>query len=99
MYNMETHLLTNGYESYNIHYSNGEHTPTGTAFVILAASAIAEYVPAGMESVFSDMPKKSTHDIYSLDGRLLRRNAKISDTFTTLPKGIYIINGCKVVKE
>lgn len=52
-----------------------------------------------MNDVFSDMPKESTHDIYSLDGRLLRRNAKISDTFTTLPKGIYIINGCKVVKE
>ena len=52
-----------------------------------------------MNDVFSDMLKESTHDIYSLDGRLLRRNAKISDTFTTLPKGIYIINGCKVVKE
>ena len=57
------------------------------------------YVPTGMESVFNTIPKEETHDIYSVDGRLIRRNATISEALNSLPKGIYIINGCKVVKE
>ena len=52
-----------------------------------------------MESVFNTIPKEETHDIYSVDGRLIRRNATISEVLNSLPKGIYIINGCKVVKE
>ena len=99
MENMEAHLLANGYKSFDIKYETGLHTPTGTTYVLYAAKAIGNFVPTGMESVFNTIPKENTHDIYSVDGRLIRRNATISEALNSLPKGIYIINGSKVVKE
>ena len=45
------------------------------------------------------MPKESTHDIYSIDGRLIRKNTTLNDALRTLPKGIYVINGRKFVIE
>ena len=99
MYNMEKHLNDNGYTSYDITYYDGLHTPTGTNYALFAASAIGSFVPAGMEDVFNDTPKENTHDIYSIDGRLLFKNMTVRDAFQSLPKGIYIVNGQKVVKE
>ena len=52
-----------------------------------------------MEKVFSILPKESTHDIYSIDGRLIRQNTTLNDALRTLPKGIYVINGRKFVIE
>ena len=52
-----------------------------------------------MEKVFSILPKESTHDIYSIDGRLIRKNTTLNDALRTLPKGIYVINGSKFVIE
>ena len=40
----------------------------------------------------------SVSDIYTVDGRMIRRGAEASKAFSDLPKGIYIINGKKVVK-
>ncbi len=40
----------------------------------------------------------SVSDIYTIDGRMIRRGAEASKAFSDLPKGIYIINGKKVVK-
>ena len=40
----------------------------------------------------------SLSDIYTVDGRMIRRGAEASKAFSDLPKGIYIINGKKVVK-
>ena len=37
-------------------------------------------------------------DIYTIDGRMIRCGAEASKAFSDLPKGIYIINGKKVVK-
>ena len=37
-------------------------------------------------------------DIYTIDGRMIRRGAEAGKAFSDLPKGIYIINGKKVVK-
>ena len=37
-------------------------------------------------------------DIYTIDGRMIRRGAEAGKAFSELPKGIYIINGKKVVK-
>lgn len=39
--------------------------------------------------------QKATMDVYSLDGQLVRKNAR---TLNGLPHGIYIVNGKKVVK-
>ena len=40
----------------------------------------------------------SVSDIYTIDGRMIRRGAEAGKAFSDLPKGIYIINGKKVVK-
>ena len=40
----------------------------------------------------------SLSDIYTIDGRMIRRGAEAGKAFSDLPKGIYIINGKKVVK-
>ena len=51
------------------------------------------------QDIFSNMPKENLHDIYSIDGRLIRKNTTLSYAFRSLPKGVYVINGRKVVKE
>ena len=46
-------------------------------------------------------PQLSTLKIYTVDGRLLRSvpaGASVSDAINSLPRGIYIVNGKKVVK-
>ena len=97
---METHLLANGYDTFDIDDTSTEkHTDTGTYYVLKAAVLISSFVPAGLEDVFSRMPAENTHDIYSIDGRLIRKNTTLSDAFRTLPKGVYVINGRKVIKE
>ena len=97
---METHLLASGYDTFDIDDSSTEkHTDTGTYYVLKAAVLISSFVPAGLEDVFSRMPAENTHDIYSIDGRLIRKNTTLSDAFRTLPKGVYVINGRKIVKE
>ena len=100
MESMERHLLDNDYNKFNIkYYESTLHTPTGTGYVIDVISALANYVPTGMEKVFSILPKESTHDIYCIDGRLIRKNTTLNDALRTLPKGIYVINGRKFVIE
>ena len=97
---METHLLANGYDTFDIDDSSTEkHTDTGTYYVLKAAVLLNSFVPAGLEDVFSRMPAENTHDIYTIDGRLIRKNTTLSDAFRTLPKGVYVINGRKVIKE
>ena len=97
---METHLLANGYDTFDIDDTSTEkHTDTGTYYVLKAAVLLSSFVPTGMEDVFGNMPGENTHDIYSIDGRLIRKNTTLSDAFRTLPKGVYVINGRKVIKE
>ncbi|MGM9732557.1 MAG: hypothetical protein ACI3YT_00325 [Prevotella sp.] len=97
---MEAHLLANGYESFDIDDSSTErHTDTGTYYVLRAAVLLSKFVPSGMENVFSRMPAENTHDIYTIDGRLVRKNTTLSDAFRSLPKGVYVINGRKLIKE
>ena len=98
--NMEKHLLDNGYTSFDIDSSSTEgHTDSGTLYAMYTALLLSEFVPTGMEDVFSNIPNEETHDIYSIDGRLIRKQTTLSEAFHSLPKGVYVINGRKVVKE
>ena len=97
---MEKHLLDNGYTSFDIDSSSTEgHTDSGTLYAMYTALLLSEFVPTGMEDVFSNIPNEETHDIYSIDGRLIRKQTTLSEAFRSLPKGVYVINGRKVVKE
>ena len=97
---MESHLLANGYDSFDIDDTSTQgHTDTGTYYVMKASVLLSSFVPTGMEDIFSNMPKENLQDIYSIDGRLIRKKTTLSDAFRSLPKGVYVINGRKVVKE
>ena len=97
---MEKHLVANGYTSFDIDSSSTEgHTDSGTLYAMFAALHISEFVPTGMEDVFREIPREATHDIYSIDGRLIRKQTTLSEAFRSLPKGVYVINGRKVVKK
>ena len=94
MTNMEAHLISNGYRSFDIHYYEGQHTTTAMSYIIFAMNAIGNFVPSGIESVVSDVHQPMRHSIYTIDGRLLRTDASLE----SLPQGIYIVDGKKVVK-
>ena len=98
--NMEQHLMDQGYRSFKIDYTNNAgHTNTGMVYVMRAIGALSGFVPTKIEAPFSDAPQENTHAIYSIDGRLVKQNITLSEAYRTLPKGIYIINGRKVVKR
>ena len=67
--------------------------------MLKAISLLSTYVPAGMEEVFREIPSEQRHDIYSLDGRLIRKQVTLSEAYRSLPKGIYVINGRKIRKQ
>ena len=97
---MENHLLANGYDAFDIDDScEGDHKDAGLLYVLKAISLLSTYVPAGMEEVFREIPCEETHDIYSLDGRLIRKQVTLSEAYRSLPKGIYVINGRKIRKQ
>lgn len=98
--NMEQHLMDQGYRSFKVDYTNNAgHTNTGMVYVMRAIGALSGFVPTKIEAPFSDAPQENTHAIYSIDGRLVKQNITLSEAYRTLPKGIYIINGRKVVKR
>lgn len=97
---MAEYLQSVGYHAFNIDNTDKEkHTATGTSYAFKVMVALSSYVPAGMEERFGNTPGECLHNIYSIDGRLIRRNAKISEAYPQLPKGIYVIKGRKVVKR
>ena len=63
------------------------------------ALLLSEFVPTGMEDVFREIPREATHDIYSIDGRLIRKQTTLREALRSLPKGVYVINGRKMVKD
>ena len=96
---MATHLLANGYEAFDVDDSSeGGHKDTGIYFVLKAISLLSSFVPTGVEELFRESPAEQRHDIYSLDGRLLFRQTTLNEAYKSLPKGIYVIKGQKIVR-
>ena len=62
----------------------------------LAVDGTGEYsgILSGVENVISD--KASTGDVYNMQGICVKRGASVED-LNSLPTGIYIINGKKIV--
>ena len=97
---MEQHLKDVGYTAFDIDSSSDfKHTETGTLYVFKVALTLSEYIPTGMEEHFRNTPGECLHDIYSIDGKLIHKNAKMSKVYPTLPKGIYVVKGRKIVKK
>lgn len=53
-------------------------------------------LPSHIDGITNDNSATSTN-IYTLDGRLVLKNANLKENTKTLPRGIYVINGKKIV--
>lgn len=100
---LDQHYKRMGYTTYDVDSSyTKKHTPTGTSYVMKAISTLDKFKPksstSGIVSVRRNMPKREDHNVYSLDGRLLVKEGDCNAKFASLPKGVYIVNGRKVVK-
>ncbi len=91
-----------GYTSYDVDSTYlQKHALTGTLYLVKAITALSTFKPKTTTSI-ADV-YRSTHapvnrNVYSLDGRLVLSADDYAAKFANLPKGIYIINGRKVVK-
>lgn len=97
---MTSHLLANGYEAFDVDDSSEQkHTDTGTYYAIKAIAFLGSFTPMGIERVSPEQPCDLPLDIYGLDGRLIHQHVVIDDVYRSLPKGIYVINGQKIIKR
>ena len=98
------------YETQNISY--GETiipiaAPTKEGYVFSGWSAIPETMPAEVVVVIGSfvvdnvsLPiTESVVNVYSIDGKLLLNNVHLEDAKKNLQRGIYIINGSKILIE
>ena len=94
---MASHLLAHGYDAFDVDDGCEEdHKDTGLFYVLRTLSLLSTYVPAGTEEMFREIPSEQKHDVYSLDGRLVRRQITRSEACRLLSKGVYVINGEKI---
>lgn len=68
-------------------------TVPGTA----TSALVLPDAPTGIDGVYSVTPENT--DVYSITGVLLRKGISAGDALNTLPGGIYIVNGKKVIKK
>ena len=99
MENMKRYLLDQGYEAFDIDDTSEEsHTDTGIYYVLKAITDLTAFIPTGTDHLLPEQEEERTHGIYSINGTLISKDATLSDAYHTLPRGIYIIDGQKIVK-
>lgn len=72
------------------------HTDGGTVKMVLASSFNNDD-PTAIESIERLNPE-TVVDVFSVNGMLIQRNVKVADAVNSLPKGVYVIGGKKIVK-
>ena len=50
------------------------------------------------DSFGAGVSSSAATDVYTLDGMVVRRNADAANPLEDLPKGVYIVNGRKMIK-
>ncbi len=78
----------------------GQHTPTGSSYAMKAVQVLSKYTPKedGVTAIRPVAQLPEREGIYSLDGRLLYSGKASAAEEAALSKGIYIVNGRKVVR-
>lgn len=100
---LEKQFKRMGYTSYNIDSALAlSHLQGGTYFVVKAVWALADFKPKSSDTAITTVSRAKSapfnRNVYSLDGRMVLSGNEYDTRFASLPKGIYIINGRKVVK-
>lgn len=104
-YSISEFYKKQGYTRFDVDSTfNGKHTPVGTKYVLKAVQVLSKWKPkdntaTGIYDVKADTPRSDDKNVYGIDGRLMLRAEDYNTKHATLPKGIYIIGGRKVVKN
>lgn len=93
----ETHIYNNAFSSREIQYNSSSprfatYTGSQNAVSLFAEDATA----SAIENIYAG-ERNGRVDVYSTDGRLLRKGVKAKAAHTGLPSGFYIIGGEKVL--
>lgn len=104
MESMEQFLRSHNYNAFSVKNDYAaKHTPTGTYYALLAGTTLNSYVPkeddpsTAIKSTISTKSANTIGNAYSIDGKLIQKNVSPASIRLNFPKGIYIINGQKVV--
>ncbi len=101
-YSISEFYKKRGYTRFDVDSTfTGNHTPVGTNYVMKAVQVLAKWKPAptGISITEKDTPADGNKNIYTIDGKLVTGSDGCDNKFAALPKGVYIINGRKVVKK
>lgn len=70
---------------------------TSASVKVVLASAFDDADVTAIESVETLDPERNV-DVFSVNGALVKKNVKAADALQSLPKGVYIVGGKKIVK-
>ena len=70
---------------------------TSAPVKVVLASAFDDADVTAIESVETLDPERNV-DVFSVNGALVKKNVKAADALQSLPKGVYIVGGKKIVK-
>lgn len=101
-YSISEFYKKQGYTRFDVDSTfTGNHTPVGTNYVMKAVQVLAKWKPGptGISITEKDTPADGNGNIYTIDGKLVTGSDGCDNKLAALPKGVYIINGRKVVKK
>ncbi len=103
-YSISEFYKKQGYTHFDVDSTfTGKHTPVGTNYVMKAIQVLAKWKPAssstGIRVIDKTTSRRDYKAVYGIDGRRVVGSDDFNKKFATLPKGVYIINGRKVVKH
>lgn len=71
--------------------------PTSASVKVVLASVFDDADVTAIESVETLDPERNV-DVFSVNGALVKKNVKAADALQSLPKGVYVVGGKKIVK-
>ena len=91
-----------GYTRFDVDSAyTGKHTPTGTNYVMKAIRTLSKWKPTATSiqpAAKAATGKPAAKGVYTLDGKLVLQAEDADGKFSSLPHGVYIVNGRKVIK-
>ena len=70
---------------------------TSAPVKVVLASVFDDADVTAIESVETLDPERNV-DVFSVNGALVKKNVKAADALQSLPKGVYVVGGKKIVK-
>lgn len=100
-YSISEFYKKQGYTHFDVDSTfTGKHTPVGTNYVMKAVQLFSKWKPKDSTTGITQktVSTPASKDVYSIDGRMVLKAKDYNRGFASLPKGVYIAAGRKVVK-